>query len=207
MGWSAKCHQFAVVKDLKFTDPTKRLSFDQNEADKLCINDGGLSLDDGHIVYSMNKHKRWLLADIIKQEVEQIHCEAILGSEQHFRSTKRCGKKARNDGHQEQTLRINVVERCANNNIQKRHPDCIGVTSSSPANTNSLESRKKPRKKYAFVGDIKSKCGSYIAAELCYEFLEPFPDKRWPVNRDLGQLTDDYIHGDSIRLNSKRKKK
>ncbi len=193
---SSFCDEFAVVKELKFTDPRKRLSFDKNKVDKLGVNDGGLSLGDGHIVYSMNKHKRWLLPDMVKQDAEQIYWDAISESKRQSsspsRSMKPC-KNTKNQDTQAQKLRLTVVERHAGN-IERSHPDCIGITSSW-SSVNSSKPHRKPRKKYAFVGDLKSRSSSEddaIDAELCYEFLSPFPKKCWPLNREVGRRTKRY---------------
>lgn len=200
-GGGKKCHEFAIVKELKFPDPTGRLSFDKNRVNKLGVNDGGL-VDDGHVIYSMNKHKRWLLPDMLKQDVEQLYWDAISDSEQHIsRSTKPC-KKTHHEDNQVQKLRVTVVERHAGNEMQRRHPDCIGVTSSFPS-LNSSKPLRKPRKKYAFVGDLKSNCGSKDDAELCYECLSPFPKKGWPINRQLRQLYNYNLNGNKSKKKCK----
>ena len=194
-------HEFAVVKELKFTNPIGRLSFDKKRVNKLGIKDGELSFDDGPIVYSMNKHKRWLLPDMVKQDVEQIYFERISESEPYSRS-KPCKKEK---GHVED-VGVTVVERHAAYNIERSHPDCSGITSSLPSSLNSSAHQRKPRKKHAFVGDLKAKSGSENDVELCYEFLSPFPEKCWPSNRQLGSLTLNYRwHGDVRGTKSKNK--
>ena len=187
-----KCDEFAIVKELKFTDPARQLSFDKSRVDKLGVNDGELPMGDGHIVYSMNKHKRWLLPDIVKEDVEQLYWEAISMSEQQSRSnsgsTKSC-EKPENQGNQVPKLHVTVVERHAGSDIERNRPDCTGVMSSCSALNSSILNRQ-PRKTYAFVGDLKSRTGSEddaLDAELCYEFLSPFPNKCWPPKRQFAK--------------------
>ena len=195
-------YEFAVVKELKFNDPTRRLLFDKNKVSKLGVDDGELSFDDGPVIYSMNKHKRWLLPDMVKQHVEQLYCDRISESEQYSR-LKPCKKEK----HQEQDVEVTAVERHAAYNIERSHPDCIGITSSLPGGSlNSPTHQKKPRKKHAFVGDLKSKSSSEDHVELRYEFLSPFPEKCWPLNRQLGSLPLNYRwHGDIRGTKSKKK--
>jgi hypothetical protein len=190
-----KCDEFAIVKELKFTDPVKHLSFDKNRVEQLGVDDGELPLapSDGRIVYSMNKRKRWLLPDMVKEDVEQLYWDAMSETEEQSRSNskpttsrKKPNKKRDN---QEPKLQLTVVERHAGNNIERSRPDCIGVTSSC-SGVNPSKPHRKPRKTYAFVGDLKSRTGSEdeaFDAELCYEFLSPFPKKCWPLKRQFGR--------------------
>lgn len=195
-------HEFAVVKELKFSNHTRRLLFDKNRVSKLGLNDGELSFDDGPVIYSMNKHKRWLLPDMVKQHVEQLYCNRISECEEYSRS-----KPCKKEKNQLQDVGVTVVERHAAYNIERSHPDCTGITSSLPGSSlNSSTHQKKPRKKHAFVGDLKSKSGSEDDVELCYEFLSPFPEQCWPLNRQLGPLPLNYRwHGDVRGTKSKKK--
>ena len=202
-----KAHQFAVAKELKFADPVRQRSFDRNSVDKFGIDDGGLSAENGPIIYSMNKHKRWLLPELVKKDVEQLYWDEVAASKGYSTHTQPCNE-AKSEEIQGQNLRVTVIERYAGKNIERRHPDCIGITSSSPKVYPSKPT-KKPRKNYAFVGDLKSESSSKDDVELCYEFLSPFPDNCWPSNRQLGELCgrNSWMTSNIIGKKSKKKGK
>ena len=201
-------HEYAIVKEVKFNDPIGRPSLDKNSVNKLGIDDGRLSFDDSSIIYSMNKRKRWLLPDIVKRDVEQLYWEEISQSEQTTTqcSMRPCKKMKTEDSVRRKTkvTKVTVVERHAGSNIERGHPDCVGVTSSSPC-LNSGKPQRKPRKTYAFVGDLKSKASSKDDVELCYEFLSPFSKQCWPTNRQLGGRKRKYFYAND--LNGKKSSK
>ena len=195
-GLPKRGNEFAVIKELKYgnraqyVDP-KSVDFD--------FEDGGLPLEKDSLIYSLNKHKRWLLPDLLKENVTELFHEEnndeILYSEAKNKSKKRKKQKADNE------LRVSVVERCSSGEAPRYRPDCIGVTSNVPHNSCGPE--RKPGKKYSHVGDLKSKV-SGEELEVYYELLSPFPKGAWPSNRQFRYYRRNSI--DEV-VGSKSKKK
>ena len=172
-------NEFAVVKELRYErEPTfgpKAVNF--------AVDDGGLPLEKDSLIYSLNKRKRWLLPELLKEKVTGLfyeeNTEQLLDGDKENKSKK--AKKER-EQNADAKLRVNVVERHVSAETTRFQPDCIGVTSNAPYTKPNPE--RKPFKKHSHVGDLKPKA-SADEVEVYYEFLSPFPKATWPSNRQF----------------------
>jgi hypothetical protein len=190
-------HEFAVVKELKLGNGVRNVD---PKTVELGLEDGGLPLEKDSPIYSLNKRKRWLLPELLKESVGELfhkeNDEKIPDSE-----TKSKTKKSRKDRKADTKLRVSVVERHSSGDALRCRPDCIGVTSNAPLNSSDPE--RKPVMKYSYVGDLKSEV-SDDEIEVYYEFLSPFPKGAWPSNRQFRYYRRNSI--DEV-VGSKSKKK
>ena len=197
-------NEFAVVKELRCGKKVKNV-----DTAKLGLEfeDGGLPLEKHSLVYSLNKHKRWLLPEMLKENVNEMFHEendnekTDLGKKKKTKKPKKGGKEKADS-----KLHVSVVERHCSTSGKSwwYRPDCVGVTSNAPLNP--LEPERKPKKKYAHVGDLKSKVDDE-EMEIYYEFLAPHPKKVWLNNRYITCHERDSFMGAEQRPKLKKKDK
>ena len=193
-------NEFAVVKELKYGNEARNVD---PKTVKLDFEDGGLPLEKEPLIYSLNKHKRWLLPELLKDNISELFHEEsneyALDAESRKSKAKKCKKERKLK--KDNKLRVIVVERHSSGDALRYRPDCVGVTSNVPLN--SSDSERNPGKKYSHVGDLKSKLNDE-EIEVYYEFLSPFPKNEWPCNRQFRYYRRNSI--DEV-FGSKSKKK
>ena len=198
------CGHFAVVKEL-VEEPDHQVSYNARNQVNIEFDDGiPMSSERPHlyrgypdfpVIHSLNKHKRWLLPDIVKERVISAYEAEI--------------NEARDPVSKEQTvsdkLRITVVERHTTPiNEERRGPDCFSLSSNYPSSSSTP--LRKPTKSYAHVGDLKPNRSSERVPELYYEFLSPFPQKSWPYHQQVN-FYGNYDFGRMVGSKSKKKSK
>ena len=201
----SRCQQFAVVKELQLEEQDNYIA--RNKVDFEF--DDGIPLTDNSlrrarpgrpdyprnpVIHSLNKHKRWLLPDLVKEGVEK----------QYETENKEIADMAEKDRTESDKLRITVVERHASPYVGRGRGDCFGLTSNCP--TTKPTSVRKPTKAHAHVGDLISKRDSERDAELYYEFLSPYPENSWPGHHQVKCCTG-YEVGEVVGSKSKKKSK
>ena len=193
------CQQFAVVKELQLEEQDNyiarnKVDFEFDDGIPLTGNSfrrarpGRPDYPGNPVIHSLNKHKRWLLPDLVKEGVEK----------QYETENKEIAET------ESDKLRITVVERHASPYVGRGRGDCFGLTSNCP--TTKPTPVRKPTKAHAHVGDLISKRDSEHDAELYYEFLSPYPENSWPGHHQVKCYTR-YEVGEVVGSKSKKKSK
>ena len=193
--------EFAVVKELRYAGAPNFVP----KAVDFPVDDGGLPLDRNSLIYSLNKRKRWLLPEMVKEKVSELFYDE--NSDEILDSDKKNNiKRPKNERKQntDSKLRVNVVERHISIETTRFQPDCTGVTSSVPCAKSKPE--RKAFKKHSYVGDLKPKVGA-DEVEVYYEFLSPFPKAAWPSNRQYHANFLRDSRDEVVGLKSKKKGK
>lgn len=195
-------NEFAVVKEVRYG----RVPNFGPQAVDFIVDDGGLPLEKDSLIYSLNKRKRWLLPELLKEKVTELFYEEdsnqILDGDKKNKRKK--PKKEREQNADATKLRVNVVERHVSAETTRFQPDCTGVTSNAPSTKPNPE--RKPFKKHSHVGDLKPKV-SADEVEVYYEFLSPFPKATWPSKRQFRGTNLRDLRDEVVGSKSKKKGK